>query len=296
MLLSGLELQLEIMSTIIAFVGCLIAAVTDYKESIVPDKLNYTLIVVGAVLVFFRFSLMDALIIYSLAIGVFLLGLLAYIFGQVGGGDVKLFTALVLLLPWYPSFLLEINPFNPLEAPYPFIVSVFFLSAVIAVFFISIKYLLNLFKDRNEIEGFEQVVVKGLLVCMMFSPLFVIWLYLKPIMITIIIPMILGVFLIPFKEIILERYVVIEKEVEKLTDDDVIAVELLDDKLKKKLGLSSRKTFFNRELKKIKEVAKKHNIKKILVSEHLPKFVPYVFTSLLINLLLGDAFLWMLSL
>jgi len=129
----------------------------------------------------------------------------------------------------------------------------------------------------------------------MFMPLFILWIYFRLSMVAIIIPMILGAFLIPFKDTILERYVVIEKNVEDLNDDDVIAVELIDEEIKKKLGISSRKTFFEMELKKIKEEARKHNIKKILVSEHLPKFVPYLFISLLVNLAFGDAFLWMLS-
>lgn len=296
MFLTGFGLQLEVISTFIAVVGCLIAAITDYKWGIVPDKLNYFLIIVGAILVFFRFDLSHALLVYGFAAGIFLIGLLAYTFGQFGGGDVKLFTAFVLLLPWYPSFLTKINPFNPVIAPYPFIVSVFFVAAVIAVFFVSIEYITKLFRDRDDIKEFGRLAIKGLLICTLFSPLFVLWLYLKPIMIAIIIPMLLGAFLIPFKEVILRRYVVIEKEIDKLNDDDVIAVELLDNDVKGKLGLSSRKTFFDTELKKIKELAKKHNIKKVLVSEYLPKFVPYVFISLLINLVLGDAFLWMLSL
>jgi len=38
--LVGFETQVEMLSTLVAIVGCLIAAITDLKWGIVPDKLN----------------------------------------------------------------------------------------------------------------------------------------------------------------------------------------------------------------------------------------------------------------
>jgi len=294
--LTGVSVQLEMVSVLIGVLGCLAAAITDYKWGIVPDKLNYVLIATGALLVFLRFDLSGMLLVYGVAAAIFLLGLLAYTFGQFGGGDVKLFTAFVLLIPWYPSFLFKINPLKPVVAPYPFLISVFFVAAVIAVFFVSLQYIVKIVRDMAEIKDFKSNALKGVMLCLLFLPLFAIWLYLKPVMMLIIVPLVFGSFLIPFKRTLLEKYITIKKKVKDLNDDDVIAIELLDDEVKEKLGLSSRKTFFNVELDKIKEAAKKNRIKEIVVSEYLPKFVPYVFVSLLINLAFGDAFLWMLAL
>ena len=60
---TGAMSQLVLFSTAVAFLGCLVAACTDFKWGIVPDKLNYALISICVVLVFLRFELVNALLI-----------------------------------------------------------------------------------------------------------------------------------------------------------------------------------------------------------------------------------------
>lgn len=291
------QTTLVLISTSIAFIGCLIAAITDFKWGIVPDKLNYALIALGAIMVLMRFELWNALAVYGIAIAVFVLGLLAYLFGQLGGGDVKFFAALTLLLPFYPKEIAALSPLNPMiNIPYPFIVSVFFTSAVLAVFFVSLSYLWMFWRDRKQIKNLKQTAMKGALYFFLVTiPLTLLWGSINQLVLVVIIPIALGAFLLPFKNILLEKYISQEKKVKDLDDDDVLAIELMSEETKEKLGLSSRKTFLNIELKSLKEKAREHGIETVPVSENLPKFVPYIFIALVINLLLGDAFLWMLS-
>ncbi|MCD4740257.1 A24 family peptidase [archaeon] len=300
-----------ILSALIALIGCLIAAYTDFKWGIVPDKLNYALIALGLICVPLQFNPVNTLIVYSLAVIIFVIGLLAYTFGQLGGGDVKLFTALTLLLPFYPSTIAQLSPLNPIKMTnlsltipfipepiiYPFIISIFFASAVMAVFFVSLNYIHMLWKDRDTIKDRKNLFLKGIANALLVSIAFtLIWSIINPMMTIVIIPMALGSFLLPFRKTLLEKYVVMEKQVKDLNDDDVLALEVMDQETKEKLGLSNRRTFFNIELNELKTKAEENNIKKVFVSEFLPKFVPYIFLSLLLNLLMGDAFLWLLSL
>ena len=48
------------------------------------------------------------------------------------------------------------------------------------------------------------------------------------------------------------------------------------------------------EIRKVQANAKKYKIKEIKVLESLPQFVPFIFVSLIINLLLGDVLLYLL--
>jgi Flp pilus assembly protein protease CpaA len=289
-----MSLQLTMLSTAIAVIGCGIGAYTDYKTGYVPDKLNYSLLALGAILVFLRMSFESALQVYGVAFVIFLIGFIAYLFGQFGGGDVKFFAAVYLLIPRYPEFLSNFSPVTPFTPPYPFVLSLFFSAAVIAVFFVSFSYFKKLYRDRKQIPDLKEKVFHGLINSFFVVPLLVLWVYLKKEMLLIGIPLVMGSFLLAFKEEIMSRYVVITKKVSELNDDDVLALELMTEKQKKQLGISNRRTFLDMELKKLKEKALEEGVTEVPVNEYLPRFMPFVFASMVLNLVFGDAFLWLL--
>lgn len=118
--------EIPILCTIIAVVACLYASYTDLKSGIIQNKLTFPLIVIGLVLNgFYAFMVGNIwLIIYALIFtaGIFVLGYIFWKFGAWAGGDVKLFTALAALLPFYPA-LINYNILGvqfPINASYPF--------------------------------------------------------------------------------------------------------------------------------------------------------------------------------
>ena len=285
--------MIELLGAAIALVGTAIVAYTDFKTGYMPDKYTHTMIALGVLLLPFYSGISAALPNYFIAALVFAVCFLFYIFGQLGGGDVKLFTALALLIPTYPVAL-EAFALNPVFSPYPFVVSIFFTSAVLAMFVVSLNYATRLLRDRRKIKEFNKKALRGGVYSAMTLPLAILWYLINPVMITIAIPLIAGAFVLAFKKDILRLYVVKKKKIKDLNDDDVLALELMSKTLKKKLGVGSRKTFLEMELKGLKKNARKHRIKEVLVSEYLPKFGPYILISLLLNLAVGDTLLWLL--
>ena len=278
---------------LIALVGTAIAAYTDFKTTYIPDNLNHALIALGLAYVWLSFPFDTALAYTGIAALVFGVGLLMYVFGQLGGGDVKLFAALALLLPVYPQALALANPLAPIAAPYPPIVSTFFAAAVISMVFVPAHYMILLYRDRAKLKGLQGKLLKGGVYAIATFPVFYLWYSFAPRSLVIAAPLLMGAFTLAFKDDILERYVSMKKRVDKLTEDDVLALELMDDKVKKKLGLGMRKTFFDIELKRIKALAKKNGVKEVMVAEHLPTFGPFILAGLILTLVFGDAFLWL---
>lgn len=286
--------MLEIAKIAIILIGTAYAAYHDHKTTIIPDYVNYPLLVLGTLFLFLQFPFTQAMESFAIAVGVFCIGLVLYFAGQFGGGDVKLFTALALFLPTYPTIIQEIIPLGQVNPPYPFVVSIFFLSAVTAVFFISIDYIKKIWKDKKNIKKFKEKSMKGIGFIALLIPLFFIWSLINTRMLFLFPPMALGSFLLAFKKDLLERYVSKDKNVSELTEDDVIALELIDENKKEKLGLGMMKTMPDSKLDELKEKAEKHGIKKIKVNEDLPTFGPFILISLIVNLVFGDFFLWLM--
>lgn len=283
-----------IINLAILLVGTSIAAYTDYKSGIVPDKLSHFMIISGVILAPIVYN--DLLFVYGVAAVVFGLGFAMYSFGQLGGGDVKLFTAIALLVPFYPEIMqpvvraIGISPALPV---YPFIGSVFILAGLIGpMFVIPIRTHFRLIKNKNKIPDFSKKVRKGFLLVFVLIPLLILWFSLAPAFIVIFIPMGITISLLPFKEDMIRLFYSEKKLITELNDDDVLALEEIDEEMKEDLGLW-RKTFTPPELEKIKKKAEEKNYEEIKVCENLPIFVPYILLAILINLFFGDAFFYL---
>jgi len=290
--------MLELIGLAIALVGVAYSSYTDIKTGEVSDKLSHSMIGLGAIIVAFSYPMAAAVWIFLLAAAVFGLGFLLYVFGQMGGGDVKLFTALALLIPYYPQSIAPLVSslgITPVLSPYPFIVSVFILSGIFFMAVIPIIYLRKLFAKKAKIKEFRRKILTGLVYCAIFSPIIYMWLSISVPLTVIFIPMFFALMIIPFKDDIVILFFAQKKKIANLNDDDVMAFESMSKSTIKKLGLW-RKTFTMPELKKIKERAKKYKITTVMVCENLPKYVPYIFVSLVLNLIFGDVLLYLLQL
>lgn len=117
---------IQLVCTFIAIIACLYASYTDLKSGIIQNKLTFSLIGVGIILnAVNAFIVGDIwLIVYTLIITavIFVVGYILWKFGAWAGGDVKLFTALAALIPFYPA-ILNYNLFGvefPIAATYSF--------------------------------------------------------------------------------------------------------------------------------------------------------------------------------
>ncbi|MDR2623355.1 MAG: A24 family peptidase [Methanobrevibacter sp.] len=121
-----------ILVTIISF-GTLIGAIYDIKRGIIPNKLNFFLIIVGIVInIILSITYKDVKYIeFSVTFGVvtFIFGYWLWRIGFWGGGDVKLITAIAIFLPFEPTIysvnLSGLNVFIPVTAIYPFPMTIF---------------------------------------------------------------------------------------------------------------------------------------------------------------------------
>lgn len=119
-------LDIPLICTIIAIIACFYASYTDLKSGIIQNKLTFSLIGLGivlnavyAVMTNNIWFIVTGLIFTAV---IFVLGYIFWKFGAWAGGDVKLFTALAALLPFYP-LVLNYNVFGvefPINATYGF--------------------------------------------------------------------------------------------------------------------------------------------------------------------------------
>jgi len=118
--------EIPLLCTFIAITACLYAGYTDLRSGIISNKLTFPLIGLGTVLNgIYSFITGDIWLIISALVFTVLIFILGYAFWKLGawaGGDVKLFTALAALLPFYPAIIgYNISGASfPINAPYPF--------------------------------------------------------------------------------------------------------------------------------------------------------------------------------
>ena len=280
----------RVLSYLIAIVGTGISAYFDTKTTFIPDWLTHSMIILGAILLFFQYDITTSLYYIAISAIVFILGFIVYTLGQLGGGDVKLYTALTLLVPEFHSFYHFITP------PYPPIVSIFFASSLIGVFFISLSQIYKIWRDRMRISEFWKKLSVGIIGAVLILAVSLFLVFISPGAVLLFIPVSLGLLVFPFKDDIIKLYVLEKKPVSKLTEDDIIAIDEIPEDKRKELGIGIRKTYLNAELKVLKEKAEKVGIDYVYVYENLPTFGIYIFLGLLFVLLFGDPIFAVLSL
>jgi preflagellin peptidase FlaK len=119
-------ISIPLIAIIIAIVASIYASYSDLRWSIIPNKLTFPLIGLGIILNgIYYITIGNLLLLLGTLIVTILIFVFGYIFWKMGawaGGDVKLFTALAALIPFYPA-LLNYHLFNinfPITASYPF--------------------------------------------------------------------------------------------------------------------------------------------------------------------------------
>ncbi len=130
---------IPLMAVIISVIACIYASYSDLRWGVIPNKLTFPLMGVGLLLNAVYYLMTGSIL---LLLGTFIITLLIFVFGYIfwkmgawAGGDVKLFTALAALIPFYPALInyhiLNIN--FPITASYPFPLTLI-INSILAMF------------------------------------------------------------------------------------------------------------------------------------------------------------------
>ncbi|MCD6434239.1 MAG: prepilin peptidase, partial [Candidatus Diapherotrites archaeon] len=124
-----------------------IAAVTDIKKKLIYDWITLPAIIIGILISIYECFSICNIFNFLIPLAVFLLSYPLYYAGKLGGGDVKLFTAIAALMPIRNKTI--------------FIIDVLIFASILALAFFGIYYTAKLYwrgklklNYRNVIKGF----------------------------------------------------------------------------------------------------------------------------------------------
>jgi Flp pilus assembly protein protease CpaA len=258
---------------IILLVFTSIAAYTDYKTGYIYEWNSYSLIILGLILNFIVFPFSTNLNIIFIALFIFLFGYIVYYFGKIGGGDIKLFIGIHLILPYY---------YNQL-----FILFVLISSSLLCVIIVSIRYLITIFKkiklNKNLFLKKRKEILKSFLLLIFFIFLLhysILTSDLPNMLYLAIIPIFLGLITTIFEEEIREYIYLVNKDIKDLEIGDVLAIDKLSKTKLNKLNIGNRQVLEEKDIKRFKKM----KLKKLPIYYNLPKFAPYILLGVIFSL------------
>ncbi len=278
--LPGIELR---MLFAVAFTAA--AAYFDvFNRKWVPNYLVYGFGAAAILANVIFFSPEASFIAFALGIAVFAISYPLYKIGQLGGADVYVLASIAALIPYLPKPLLSASQ----QVPYPFIFSVLVPTGI--AFMLHMLFRFTPYISRKIAKGNVKFSLQRLaapaLLCMAFAFFFytlsALPVALPPAYFAVLSFLFVALlFFTLFKDEI--KYSMVEQlPVAKLQEEDVLALELMDAALVKKISLSP--------LLSAKSIAalRKSGLKKAPVYTGMPFFLPYLLLGLLVSLLFGD--------
>jgi Flp pilus assembly protein protease CpaA len=265
-------MELLLLRQIILLAASAIAGYTDWKTGFIYDWLTLPLVGIGLVLGILEQNWIGI----GFGITVFILLYGFYWLGKLGGGDVKLFTGIALMLPFYQNQI--------------FLLPVLFFAALGAITFYSVYYLYRLKKEKIRVEWKknQSEVLKGIL----FVALFSIYLF-ALVQVNGLSEWIAGMLWVPF--LLAGVFVALEKPIKKnffskkvkleeLEEDEVIAMEFTDSEILEKTGLGLKGIIGKKEKEKLKEMG----IKEVIIYANAPRFGPFIFIGVALGILFPE--------
>lgn len=302
------DLNLELLRVAIAIAGTAYLAWQDARTSFMDERVLYAMAAAGLLLNLLVWEPGFLLSSVGLAAVVFAFGYLLYKAGQLGGGDVWLFAALQMLLPAYPSGVaVALAPALSSVVPnfaaavqlsvsfagraYPFLLSILSASAFLALWGSALMYAWKLRGRRLKPDSLLLVGMLALLIAILF------WMNsvlqasagMSALMVLLLLP---GAFLTSFRRQLLDEVVVKRVSISQIEDEDILALEKMPARLVRKYKLGRVLTVA--EVKKLRLLQRKEGLRLFPVCKVLPRFGPYILLGLLVSLLLGDLFAFVL--
>jgi Flp pilus assembly protein protease CpaA len=265
---------------ILLLLAVALAAYFDYKTGYIYDWISYPLIAIGLILNIFTYSWKSLIPIVLISAGIYLFGYFAYYFGKIGGGDIKLFIGIHMILPYLNNQLL--------------IFWVIILSSLLSVMFVSISYAFKLNKkikiNKVLLKKKKSKIFKSAILFFVFLA-FVIFATstgdMPKIIYITIPPMFFGSIIIIFEDEVKKYIYLKQKPVAKLEEGDVFASEFATKELITKLKLGKRTVLEKEDIKR----AKLLRLKALPIFDNLPRFGVYILLGVLCVLIFGSLLL-----
>ncbi len=275
-LFGNLTMPGEMIRLAVAFVGVALATYFDlFNKRNVPNSLLYGFLAIAFVVDLALFQ--QDIFVFSVALALFFaaIGYVFYRFGQLGGADVFIIASVILLLPFHPSFVSL--PFN---LPYIFSVMVF---AGIAFALYVVCYFGLKLRDAgaHPKRMYALLIIPYLLFAfvyvnsIIFSPMYFIF---------VSILMLATIFFMAYKEdinlLLAERMSPAELE-----DEDVLALEMMDQDTVKKYGLKRLAT--KSEIERMSKL----QLAEVWVYSKMPPFLPFFLLGMVLSLFFAGSLL-----
>ncbi len=256
----------------ILLAGTGLAAYTDAKTGLIPDKITYSMIAAGLIINLVEFNL-TALAVPAL---VFAIGFVLYWLGKIGGGDVKLFTGIAMLLPYLNGRV--------------FVMHVLLAAALLSMVFYSVYYLARYWRKGIDLNANKDGILKsgvlGTVIAAYFYFVYSVGMIEVTALLMFSVAALFALAFLAFEKGIKKNFFLKEVELKKLEEDEVVAIEFLDKEIAGKIGLGIKRIIGDKEIEKLKKIG----ISKVPVYRDMPPFGPFIFLGTVLILLSPELF------
>jgi len=263
---------------LILLIGAAISSYTDLKEGLIYDKVTYPMIALGVLFISLDLFFERNLYYLLIPLAIFSFSYLLYFLGKLGGGDVKIFLATALLLPYYRG--------------QPFLLSALLVAALASSLTISAIMLFKFFRmsKRPKIEltgDLLRSVALGIVILLYFVALAYLGTLNTFALIIFSIPLFSSLVFLAFRKQIQECFFLRWLSIDELEEDEIIAKEFLDKDIISRLGLSMRGIISEKDKERLKSMG----IAKVPVYRDLPPFGPFLLFGVAVSAFMPDLFL-----
>ncbi|MCI0503103.1 hypothetical protein L0Y65_00155 [Candidatus Micrarchaeota archaeon] len=266
----------EAIRILLAFLGTGVAAYYDvFNKKNIPDKFLYAFLALAFLinLVFYD----EALFMFSLGIAVFLsaIGYLFYRVGQLGGADLFVLAAIMLLLPINPSY--AAMPFN-----LPFIFSVFIFSGVLFALYVLLYFGYKVTQVESKPKWLFLLILipYGLFAWFFINSFLFSWVFFAFITISIF----ASVFFMMFRDS-LNQLLAEEMPVSQLEPEDVLALEIMNKDMVERYKIP--RLMSQGEIDRLR----KTKVGEVWVYTKLPPFIPFILAGMVLSMLFARSLL-----
>ncbi len=281
-LFSNVPVAGETIRLILAFAGVLVVAYYDlFNRKNVPDRVLYGFLGLAIVtnIASYLFQPDFDVLIFTFGAALFIaaIGYVFYRMGQIGGADVITMAAMMLLVPFVPSFA-------GLSFNLPFIIPAMIYAGLLFTIYATIKFATKIMSQGGS---------PNLLYLLLIIPfIFFIYVYVNspvfsPVYLGIVSILLLAtIFFMVYKQDI-TLMLAEELPLDRIEAEDVVAIELIDPKVVRDYGIKRLVT--TEELARLKE----SGLETLWIYANLPPFVPFLLSGMLLaiffskNLLFG---------
>ncbi len=268
----------EAIRTVLAFVIVLVASYFDiFNKKNIPDQVLYASLILAFLVNLFFYQ--ETLFWFSIVMAAFIsaIGYLFYRIGQLGGADVFIVAAIMLLLPIHPSFV-------GMTFNIPFIFSVIVFSGVIFALYVLAFYTMKLVQTEAKPNLLYALMIIPYL---LFAYVYINSFLFSPVYFAFIsILLFASIFFLMFRES-LNMLLAEELPVAQLEPEDVLALEIMNKDMIERYKIQRIAT--------PKEIArlKKTRVTEVWVYTRLPPFIPFILAGMILSMLFARSLLLM---